>query len=300
MQAEPSVSTHAMTIDVEDYFQVGVFQDQVALADWDSFECRVERNLDHCLELLDAQGVKATFFVLGWIADRFPQAIKQLVDEGHEVGSHGYNHQPIWKLSPQEFSEDIKRSQAALAQVIGKLPNSYRAPCFSVTSKTLWALEILAAEGIQFDSSIFPVNHPEYGIPGAEAHIHKAILKSGAELLEFPMTTGQFFGKRLAFCGGGYFRLFPYGLTRKKLKEAAKNGHPFIFYLHPWELDPDQPSLKDKTGMTGRFRHYVNLKRNPKKFAALLADFRFSTMESVLSSYPKGELKTVQYDTGQG
>ena len=290
-------TANALTIDVEDYFQVGVFQNQIRTDDWTSYESRVERNLDRCLELLDRRQIKATFFVLGWIAEKSPQAIRRLIDAGHEVGSHGFGHQPIWKLKPAQFAADIERAQKSLADLLGFLPTSYRAPCFSVTQKTLWALDVLYEQGIRFDSSIFPVQHPEYGIPGAEQEIHRIALPCGGELLEFPMTVGSFLGKSLAFCGGGWFRLFPYWLTHRALKKAEDSGHPFIFYLHPWELDPQQPRLHDKTGALGRFRHYVNLSKNEAKFSRLLDDFDFQSMAKVLASFAadRDQLKVVDY-----
>lgn len=288
-------AAHALTIDVEDYFQVGVFQDRIAAADWDSFPCRVERNLDRCLELLDARGVKATFFVLGWIAERFPAALRRLAAEGHEIGSHGFGHQPIWKLDPTALREDVRRAQGAIADVLGQTPTCYRAPCFSVTAKTLWALEILHEEGIRADSSVFPVAHPEYGLPAAERRIHRIVLPSGGELVEFPMTVGRLLFKTVAFCGGGWFRLFPYRLTRRSLRASAASGEPIVFYLHPWELDPDQPRLYAHTGRLGRFRHYVGLDRTEAKLARLLDDFAFTTMGAVLDrARERGNLPIVR------
>ncbi|MEE9393075.1 MAG: XrtA system polysaccharide deacetylase [Planctomycetota bacterium] len=286
---------NAMTIDVEDYFQVGVFQDRIKTDDWHSFESRVEHNLDRCLARLDAKGIKATFFVLGWLAERFPAAIRRLDLEGHEVASHGYGHQPIWKLNPESFREDIKRAQGEIGAAIGRAPRSYRAPCFSITKKTLWALDILAEEGIVQDSSIFPVSHPEYGIPDAEKSIHRIRLANGAELWEFPMTVGRLCGKTMAFCGGGWFRLFPYWVTRRALRKSCRDGVPFVFYLHPWELDPDQPDLRQLTTKLGRFRHYVNLHRNEAKFAQLLEDFTFTRLEDIFAAYAGRDVPVVSY-----
>lgn len=274
--------TNALTIDVEDYFQVGVFQDRLPTAEWDAFAPRVERNLDLCLELIEKRGIKATFFVLGWVAERWPAAIRRLVESGHEVGSHGYGHQPVWKLTPEAFREDVHRAQGTIGDAIGAQPTSYRAPCFSVVERTLWALEILHDEGIRDDSSIFPVNHPEYGIPGAETAIHRIELPNGGVLREFPMTVGKVFGKQVAFCGGGYFRLLPYWVTRRFLRNAESTGRPFVFYLHPWELDPEQPRLDERATRFGRFRHYNNLERTESRFSQLLDDFAFAPMKSVL------------------
>ncbi len=285
-----------MTIDVEDYFQVGVFQDRLRQDEWGSFELRVEQNLGRCCAALEDYDVKATFFVLGWVAERIPDKIRQLVEQGHEVGSHGYNHQPIWKLSQEEFRDDIARSQGILGDILGAAPVCYRAPCFSVTAKTLWALDILHEAGITHDSSIFPVHHPEYGIPEAPVGLHRIKLPNGGELKEFPMTVGSLLGKKLAFCGGGWFRLFPYALTRHSLRKSERS-RPFVFYLHPWEMDPGQPRLTDRTGILGRFRHYVNLNRNEAKFRQLLAEFEFDTMESVFerAALEHGELPLITY-----
>ncbi len=285
-----------MTIDVEDYFQVGVFQDRLHSDEWSNFELRIDRNLEKCCQILEDVDVKATFFVLGWVAERIPKAIKRLADEGHEVGSHGFNHQPIWKLDEKEFAEDIARSQGVLGEILGATPTCYRAPCFSVTAQTLWALDILHEAGFTHDSSIFPVQHPEYGIPDAPESLHRIQLPNGGELSEFPMTVGSLLGKKLAFCGGGWFRLFPYSLTQRSLKKS-QGTRPFVFYLHPWELDPDQPKLHDRTGRLGRFRHYVNLKTNEAKFRRLLADFEFGTMRSVFDATVEanGELPLVDY-----
>ncbi|MEZ6194484.1 MAG: DUF3473 domain-containing protein [Planctomycetota bacterium] len=287
---------NAMTIDVEDYFQVGVFQDRIRPDEWDRFDCRVEHNLDRCLAILEEGGVRATFFTLGWVAERYPAAIRRLAELGHEVASHGYGHRPIWQLDREAYREDIRRSQGVLGEVLGAAPTAYRAPCFSVRRDTLWALDCLFEEGIRVDSSIFPVGHPEYGIPDAETRIHRIALADG-ELVEFPMTVGSLLGKKAAFCGGGWFRLFPYALTRRSLAGSNRKGEPFVFYLHPWELDPDQPRLDDRATATGRFRHYVNLARNPAKFARLVSEFRFGTLGEAIEDRiaRTGELPLVRF-----
>lgn len=287
---------NALTIDVEDYFQVGVFQDRLPASEWESLTPRIERNLARCVELLDARGIKATFFVLGWIAERWPEAVRRLDEAGHEIGSHGHGHQPIWKLTPDEFREDVRRSQGAIGDAVGRAPTSFRAPCFSVVERTLWALEILQEEGIRDDSSIFPVNHPEYGIPSAETAIHRIELPGGSALREFPLTVGRVMGKQVAFCGGGYFRLLPYWMTRRFLRAAEATGRPFVFYLHPWELDPEQPRLHERATRLGRFRHYTNLAKTERRFAQLLDDFDFAPMGAVLDAVEAaGELPRVAY-----
>ncbi len=287
---------NAMTIDVEDYFQVGVFQDRIAREEWSRFELRVGRNLERCLTVLQDFDTRATFFVLGWVAERIPGEIKRLQDEGHEVASHGFHHQPIWTMKPEAFRDDVRRAQETLGGILGEKPTTYRAPCFSVTARTLWALEILHDEGIRVDSSIFPVQHPEYGIPGAPEDIHRIKLSHGETLLEFPMTVGRLLGRKLAFCGGGWFRLFPYFLSRRGLRKSLSR-RPFVFYLHPWELDPEQPRLHDRAGPLGRFRHYVNLERNEAKFRRLLEDFSFGTLGQVCDQWVRscGELAVVDY-----
>ncbi len=288
---------HALTIDVEDYFQVGVFQGSIGVEDWDTFECRVERNLDRILELLDARAIKATFFVLGWVAERYPDAVARLSREGHEVGSHGFHHQPLWRLTPDAFREDLRRSLDALEAATAVRPDLYRAPCFSLTPSTSWAFPVLREEGIHRDSSIFPVHHPEYGWPAAPTRPHRILVDGFDDLVELPLRPSRLFGAPLTVCGGGWFRLVPYGLTRKALLGHEKKGESFVFYLHPWELDPGQPRLTKHTGATGRFRHYVNLGRTEGRFSRLLDDFRFGTVGQVLENAgPGAELPRVCYD----
>ena len=284
---------NAFTVDVEDYFQVGVFQDRLSVAEWDGMESRIERNLDRCRALLDRHSVRATFFVLGWIAERHPAAIAALRDDGHEIGSHGHGHVPIWNQSEEEFAADVERANDAIAGAVGTPPTIYRAPCFSIVPRTLWALDVLHELGFQRDSSIFPVAHPEYGLPTAPHVIHRIELPRGGAILEFPMTVGRFLGRVTAFCGGGWFRLFPYAVSRARLREVEDSGRPFVFYIHPWELDPDQPRLHDRATRLGRFRHYVNLRRNESKVERLLGDFRFGTLGEVLDSCESRGVRTV-------
>lgn len=288
---------NALTIDVEDYFQVGVFQGSVRPDEWDGFAPRVERNIDLILSILDEKQIKATFFVLGWVAERNADSIRRIQAAGHEVGSHGHSHIPIWHQSIDEFREDIRRSQGVLGDLLGEVPTLYRAPCFSVVPRTLWALNVLHAEGIQLDSSIFPVSHPEYGLPDAERGIHEIELPSGGVLTEFPMTSGEGLFRKTAFCGGGWFRLAPYWLTRRSLRAVERAGRPFVFYLHPWELDPEQPRLSDRTGIVGRFRHYLNLRKTEPRLRRLLADFAFQPLGEVVERVRKeaGSLKRVSY-----
>ena len=294
-QANDTTPPNAFTVDVEDYYQVGVFQERLKHEEWTGFESRVERNLDVICEILERRGVKATFFVLGWLAERHPKAMRALADAGHEIGSHGYAHRPIWTMTPEEFRADLVRSLDAVGTATGRRPDLYRAPCFSIVPRTLWALDVLADAGVRFDSSIFPVNHPEYGIPGAERNVHRIRTPGGRTIWEFPMTTGRVMGKNVAFCGGGYFRLLPYWLVRKGLAKAEKTGHPFVFYMHPWEIDPDQPRLDDRAGRLGRFRHYVNLAKTRGRLEKLVADFRLGTMGDVFRWFEARGAREVTY-----
>lgn len=290
---------NALSIDVEDYFQVGVFQGSIRPEEWVGFESRVERNVDLILAMLQEHDVRATFFVLGWIAEHYPSVVRRIAEAGHEIGSHGQSHLPIWRQDPDRLREDIRRSQGLLGDLLGEAPKLYRAPCFSVTQDTLWALDIIYEEGIRLDSSIFPVSHPEYGIPDAERGIHEIALDGGGILTEFPMTAGEGVFRKAAFSGGGWFRLAPYWLSRRSLRRVVDSGRPFVFYLHPWELDPDQPRLSDRCSLTGRFRHYVNLSRTEPRLRQLLVDFEFATLGNVVDQVrqQQGALRRLSYSS---
>lgn len=279
---------HALTIDVEDYFQVSAFEHFVERAQWAEYESRVEANTRRVLKLLERHRTLATFFVLGWVAEKYPHLVQEIQAQGHEIGSHGYWHRLIYEQSPDEFREDVRLAKTVLSQITGLEITAYRAPSFSITRQSLWALEILAAEGYGVDSSIFPVRHDRYGIPNAPTHFHPIETPSGP-LWECPpsvLTVGRF---NLPIAGGGYFRLCPWSWTRRFLKRATNSEQPFLLYLHPWEFDPDQPRLGIGSRLT-RFRHYVNLSKTESKLDRLLAEFQFGRLSDVLSHQQSNQL----------
>ncbi|MEO9702481.1 XrtA system polysaccharide deacetylase [Marinobacter alexandrii] len=271
---------NALTIDVEDYFQVAALAEAVKYDDWPSMEYRVEANTDRLLRLFDNASVKATFFILGWIAERSPQLVRRIANAGHEVASHGYSHQLIYNQTPALFREETRRSKAILEDILSVGVTGYRAASYSITNQSRWALDILAEEGFTWDSSIFPVHHDRYGMPGTPRWPHRLTTDKGYELAEFPLSTLKFHGYTLPIAGGGYFRLFPYWFSRWGLGSINRQGQPFVFYLHPWEVDPGQPRLDVK--WLSRFRHYNNLDVCEKRLSRLLGHFRFTTMSNVL------------------
>jgi polysaccharide deacetylase family protein (PEP-CTERM system associated) len=275
--------TNAFTIDVEDFFQVEAFSKVIERDAWESFSCRVEKNTDVILSLLDDANVKGTFFVLGWIAKRYPQVVKKIVDSGHEIASHGMSHKLIYNQQQSVFKQETIDSKALLEDLSQQPVNGYRAATYSITNKSLWALDILAEAGFKYDSSIFPMRHDRYGISDANPLPNVLTTPNGSTLVEFPISTvkNKFF--TLPIAGGGYFRLFPYQVTRWGLSTINKQNNPFVFYLHPWEVDPDQPRIENISKFT-RFRHYNNLNRCTNRLSMLLEDFKFSTMENVLKS----------------
>jgi hypothetical protein len=345
-----------LTIDLEDYFQVHAFSDVIRYEDWNKFECRIERNTDRLLSILNdvtqnssLNGslrnphsairipIKATFFVLGWIAEQYPDLIRRIQKEGHEIACHGYAHKLIYTQSEQEFREDIRKAKVILEDITGSSVIGYRAPSYSITNKSKWAFEVLIEEGFQYDSSIFPIRHDFYGMPEAPRFPFVVSLNGASNfefsvlnfelgtaapqfgstsalnnsfthslnsskkpqssvltnnstfntqnskfIIEFPLSTLKLFGQNFPISGGGYFRLFPYSLIRNGLKSInQKERKPFIFYMHPWELDPEQPRVK---GLSSRsnFRHYVNLDKTEIKFKRLLSDFQFSPIRQLL------------------
>lgn len=274
---------NAMTVDVEDYFHVSAFADAIDPADWPRMESRVEANTRRLMDLFDEHGVRITFFVLGWVAERHPALVREIVQRGHELACHGYSHQLVYRQDPELFRSETLRSKDILEQT-GQVPvRGYRAASYSITRSSQWALEILAEAGFEYDSSIFPVRHDRYGIPGAGRWPHRIELDSGRSLTEFPLSTVRWLGTTLPMAGGGYFRLYPYALSRAGLRHINRSeAMPFVFYLHPWEVDPDQPRIPAK--LLSRFRHYNNLHRCESRLRRLLADFSFSTMHDVLAS----------------
>jgi len=275
---------NAFTVDVEDYFQVSAFESCVQRERWPEFESRIEANTLRIADLLDSANVSGTFFILGWVAERFPALVQELRSRGHEIGSHSYWHRLIYSQSPEEFRDDLKRSRDVLQDILGEPVISYRAPSFSITQKSLWALDILAEEGFQIDSSVFPVYHDRYGIAGARPDIHFQKTDSG-QLAEFPPSVFKLGWWNLPISGGGYFRLYPFAFTRYCLSQVNKRtNHPFMFYIHPWEVDPQQPRLSGPSAMS-RMRHYVNLHRTETKLRMLLGEFEFDRVDHIVSEY---------------
>jgi polysaccharide deacetylase family protein (PEP-CTERM system associated) len=282
---EPRVA-NAMTIDVEDFFQVSAFDSHVRRDEWGGFESRVIRNTERLLEIFAAANVTGTFFVLGWVAERFPALVRQIAAAGHEIGSHGYSHRLVYQMTRDEFAEDVRRSRAAIESA-GRVPVlGYRAPSFSITRQSLWALDVLLEQGFVYDASIFPVRHDRYGIPDADRHPH-AVRRPLGTIWEFPGSTVRVGGQNVPTAGGGYFRLLPYAWTRWGIQQLnVEERKPAIFYLHPWEIDPAQPRIKASRLST--FRHYQNLAKTEPRLRRLLSDFRFDTAISVLSATVSG------------
>jgi polysaccharide deacetylase family protein (PEP-CTERM system associated) len=272
---------NAMTVDVEDYFQVSAFEPVVSRTHWEDFPSRVVPNTERLLRLLAEHEVKATFFILGWVAERHPSLVSLIADLGHEIASHGYWHQLVYEQTPRAFRDDIRRSKDVLEQIAGQRVEGYRAPSFSITSESLWALDILIEEGFRYDASIFPIRHDRYGIPDSPRHPYVLPRATGA-LVEVPGSTARLGPANLPVAGGGYFRLLPYGWTRwgiTRLNERERR--PAVFYLHPWEVDPDQPRLQ--ASALSRFRHYRNLDQTEPRLRRLLAEFRFAPLRHVLA-----------------
>ena len=272
---------NALSIDLEDWFCVHNLSSVIKKEDWDKCEYRVEKNSSKILDLLDKYNTKATFFVLGWIAEKSPQLIKEIENRGHEIASHGYYHTLITSLTPEEFESDLKRGVEAIKKTgVTQEILGFRAPSFTIVDKTKWALEILEKNNFKYDSSVFPVSfHPDYCIGDVPLSPYK-ITKG---ILEFPMSVALFFGKKIPFGGGGYFRLFPYFITKYLFGKVNREGRPVIFYLHPWEIDPGQPKMK--LPMLNKFRHYNNLNKTEKRFDRLLNDFQFTTLKNLCSKW---------------
>lgn len=275
--------TNAMSVDVEDYFHVAALSEAISRDDWDSMNARVDANTRRLLDLFDRSNTNATFFVLGWVAERHPALVREIRDRGHEVACHGFSHKLVYEQTPAEFREETRKSKAILEDLTGQPVEGYRAASYSITPQSLWALDVLCEEGFVYDSSIFPVRHDLYGMPGAQRFPHMLRAPNGAEIAEFPPSTARLFGQNLPAAGGGYFRLYPYPLSRwliRRVNETEKQ--PTVFYLHPWEVDPDQPQVD--VGWRSRFRHYNNLGKCEARLGRLLEDFRFTTVKSVLET----------------
>ncbi|MBT9538614.1 MAG: DUF3473 domain-containing protein [Thiobacillus sp.] len=270
---------NAMSIDVEDYFQVSAFASTIRREDWDSLPCRVERNIDVILQLLEEADANATFFTLGWIAERYPQVVRRIVDAGHELASHGYGHERVSDLTPEQFRSDITRAKHILEDLGGVSVRGYRAPSFSINQNNWWAVEELENAGYVYSSSIYPVKHDHYGMPDAPRFPNRP---NGADgILELPPTTLALLGRNLPAAGGGWFRLLPYALSRWMLQRVnTQDQAPCMFYFHPWEMDAGQPRQSGLSTRT-RFRHYVNLQRMPGRMKKLLNDFEWDRVDRV-------------------
>ena len=271
---------NALTIDVEDYFQVAALAEAVRREDWHSMEYRVEANTDRLLEFFSDKGVKGTFFTLGWVAEKSPDLVRRIQRAGHEIASHGYSHQLVYNQRQEVFREETRKSKSILEDITGEAITGYRAASYSITAQSRWALDILCEEGFTWDSSIFPVHHDRYGMPGTPHEPYWLKAPNGSTLLEFPLSTCPIGSYRMPIAGGGYFRLYPYWLSRWGLGRINRAGQPFIFYLHPWEIDPGQPKLE--VSAFSRFRHYNNLDKCMNRLENLLSDFRFGSVSDVL------------------
>jgi len=294
----------ALTVDVEDYFQVSGFEAVVSPASWGSFESRVERNTDRLLDILADARVIATFFILGWTAERFPQLVRRIQAAGHELGSHSYAHRLVYLCSQREFREDTRRAKKVVEDISGEEVIGYRAPSFSITRKSLWALEILAEEGFHYDSSIFPIRRDRYGIPAAPRHPFQVILRNGQPtpgasehkranavlskaIVEVPPSTIPLFRMTLPIGGGGYFRLCPPLLFHRAIGRIVEGERrPTVLYIHPWELDPQQPRFRNGSWLS-RFRHYLNLEKTEKRLKSLLARWQFTSVIDLLARLPE-------------
>jgi polysaccharide deacetylase family protein (PEP-CTERM system associated) len=284
----PAPVVNAFSIDVEDYFQVAALAPAVPRESWPAREYRVERNTDVILNLLAERGIRGTFFILGWCGEKSPGLIRRIAGAGHEIACHGFSHQLIYTQTREVFEQETRRSKQFLEDTIGAPVTGYRAASFSITKQSLWALDVLIDLGFEYDSSVFPIRHDRYGIPGASDDLGPITAPSGRTIVEFPMSAASFAGVRVPVSGGGYFRLLPYPMTRAGLRQInERHNRPFTFYLHPWEVDPAQPRLK--VSAFSRFRHYNNLHKCEGRLRRLLGEFSFSTMRQVLES--RGLLK---------
>jgi len=283
---------HAMTIDVEDYFHVAALSNVVRPSQWDQQPSRVVNNTHKILQLFEEKKIRGTFFVLGWVAERYPELVKEISALGHEVASHGYSHQLIYSQTPELFRAETHRSKQILEDLSQAPILGYRAASYSITKKSLWALDILTELGFTWDSSIFPVYHDNYGIPDTPNEPYQIKTRNGLMLTEFPLTAAKFAGLNIPAAGGGYFRQFPYPLFKLLFQRASQgNRVPKIFYLHPWEVDPDQPRFNEASWFS-RFRHYTNLHRCEARLNRLIDDFEFGTLSDSLQSFKPTETYT--------
>lgn len=271
--------TNAMTVDVEDYFQVSAFEKNISRGDWEQLPCRVDYNTNRILDRFAENQVRSTFFTLGWVAERYPQLIRRIVEEGHELACHGLSHIRVTEQTPDEFREDVTRAKSILEDIGGVKVRGYRAASYSIGAGNLWALDILEELGFDYSSSIYPVKHDLYGMPEAPRFPFKPTQNKA--LLEIPVSTLRIASRNIPCGGGGYFRLFPYGLSRWAIKRVNRvDRQPTVFYFHPWEIDPGQPRQTDIPLKT-RFRHYLNLRHTEGRLQRLLSDLNWNRMDHV-------------------
>jgi polysaccharide deacetylase family protein (PEP-CTERM system associated) len=272
---------NALSVDVEDWFHVGAFENVISRENWRSLECRVERNTDALLAMFDEAGIKATFFTLGWVAERYPQLVRRIADSGHELGNHGSEHDRVFNLGRTRFAEDIDRARKAIEDASGVKVRGYRAPSFSIDQRTPWAHMVLAEQGYDYSSSVAPIKHDHYGWAEAPRFAFKPV--AGSDLIEIPVTTAEFAGKRLAAGGGGFFRLLPYGFSSWAIRQVnGDNKRPAIIYFHPWEIDPGQPRVAHAP-LKSKLRHYTKLKAMAPKLKRLMHDFRWDRLDAIVA-----------------
>jgi len=291
---------NALSFDVEDYFQVQAFAGSIPRSRWGSFSPRVEANTGRILDLLAERQVRATFFILGWVARHHPEVVRQVIAAGHEVASHGMYHTLVYTQTPATFREETRACRSLLEDVVQAPITGYRAATFSVTAASLWALDILAEEGFGYDSSVFPVHHDRYGMPHTPRFPYTVTLDRGLRVIEFPLSTIEVLGVRFPVAGGGYFRLLPFFLTKLALARInRRDGRPFVFYLHPWEIDPEQPRIRTANPL-GSVRHRLCLRRTEPRLRALLGQFAFAPIKEVLAANPPAESLSLPAMAGQG
>jgi len=273
------------TVDVEDYFMVSAFSDVIPMHQWGNFESRIENNTLRVLDIIDKYSVNGTFFILGWVAERYPEIVKEIDRRGHEVACHSYCHRLVYNMTPEEFREDTRKAKAIIEGIIGKEISGYRAPSYSITENSIWALKILAEEGFEYDSSIFPIRHDRYGFPAYSRFPIMEETGTGWKILEIPLSTIKIFGENFPVGGGGYLRMYPLWFTQYAIRELnEKEYKSAIVYVHPWELDPDQPRLKStKLSM---FRHYINLGKTESRLDSLLGTFKFQSIRDITAARP--------------
>lgn len=274
--------TNVLTIDVEDYFMVSAFADVVKFEDWSNYESRVEQNTNWILDLLDEYNVKATFFVLGWVAEHYPKLIKEIYNRGHEVGCHGYNHRLAYELSLKEFREDTRKSKALIEDAIGMTVKGYRAASYSILKRSLWVLDVLIEEGFIYDSSIFPIYHDRYGYPEFSRFPVNVLRPDRGEIFEVPLSTIRLIGKNIPIAGGGYLRFFPIRFTEWGIQRLnVKERQPAVIYLHPWEIDAEQPKINGRR--SSMLRHYINMNTTRMKIKYILQSFSVDSIRAVFN-----------------